>query len=45
NLALGLILLQQGKRNDAVLHLSAAAQGADPDIGRQAQSILVQVGR
>lgn len=45
NLALGLILLEQGKRNDAVLHLTAAAQGADPDIRRQAQSILVQVGQ
>jgi predicted CXXCH cytochrome family protein len=45
NLALGLILLQQGKRNDAVLHLTAAAQGADPDVGRQAQSILAQVVR
>lgn len=45
NLALGLILLQQRKRNDAVLHLTAAAQGADPDVGRQAQSILAQVVR
>ncbi|MBW8749174.1 MAG: tetratricopeptide repeat protein [Acidobacteria bacterium] len=45
NLALGLILLEQGKRKDAVLHLTMAAQGADPDVGRQAQSILVQVGR
>ena len=45
NLALGLILLRQGKHNDAVQHLTTAAQGPDADVARQAQQVLAAAGR
>jgi predicted CXXCH cytochrome family protein len=45
NLALGAILLQQGRVGEAMPHLTAAAQGPDPDVARQAQGILAQVQR
>jgi tetratricopeptide (TPR) repeat protein len=45
NLALGAILLQQGRVEEAVPHLTAAAQGSDPDVARQAQSILARMQR
>jgi predicted CXXCH cytochrome family protein len=45
NLALGAILLQQGQVDEAVPHLTAAAQGSDPEAARQAQGILARVQR
>ncbi|HXE08642.1 MAG TPA: tetratricopeptide repeat protein [Acidobacteriaceae bacterium] len=45
NLALGAILLQQGHIDEAVPHLTAAAEAADPEIARQAQGILAQLQR
>ena len=45
NLGLGLILLRQSKHNDAVQHLTAAAQGNDSDVARQAQQVLAETAR
>ena len=45
NLALGLILLRQGKQNEAVQHLTVAARGIDPDAAHQAQQALAQTAR
>jgi len=43
NLALGVILVKQGRVDEAKPHLTAAAQGNDPDVAQQAQGILQQV--
>jgi tetratricopeptide (TPR) repeat protein len=45
NLALAAILLKQGRVDEAMPHLTAAAQGNDPDVARQAQGILAQMQR
>ncbi len=45
NLALGAIFLQQGRVDEAVPHLTAAAQGSDPEVARQAQGILARMQR
>ena len=45
NLALAMILLQQGQRDAAVPYLMRAAAGADPEVSQHAQSILAQIQR
>lgn len=45
NLGLGMILLRQGDRGNAVRYLTIAASGPDPDVSRHAQSVLVDVQR
>lgn len=45
NLALGLVLLHQEDAKDAVPHLTAAAQGPDPDVAREAQGALAQIAQ
>jgi len=43
NLGLGLILLQQGDRGNAVHYLMIAAAGPDSDVSRHAQGVLAQL--
>jgi Flp pilus assembly protein TadD len=45
NLGLGMVLLQQGNRSDAVRYLTIAAAGLDSDVSRHARSVLAQVQR
>jgi len=45
NLGLGLLLLQQGQRSEAMTYLQQASQSANPEISQRAQGILLQVLR